>query len=146
MHITATWFPLWHHLLSFVILVILVNLEIRDALSWSYFFLLHSATTSVSWVLVFQVWLVVYIWSTILVLWDRSHVLSQAEVSNKYYDRSQGKLKRGMSDDDVTIRPWLPFKKMGDLFVLNSYIDIKMLRIYLSPQIYHHHQHFWCKI
>ena len=43
----------------------------------------------------------------------------------------------------------IPSKKIGDIFVLNSYIDklyIKMLGIYLSPQIYHHHQHFWCKI
>jgi hypothetical protein len=35
-----------------------------------------------------------------------------------------------MSDDDVTVMPWLPLKKIGDLFVLNSYIDklyIKML-------------------
>ena len=36
-----------------------------------------------------------------------------------------------MSDDDVTVLPWLLFKKkFGDLFVLNSYIDrlyIKML-------------------
>ena len=77
MHITATWFPLWHRLLSFVILVILVNLEIRDALSWSYFFLLHSATTSVSWVLVFQVWLVGgLVYDSCVVI---TYVLSQAD-------------------------------------------------------------------
>ena len=27
------------------------------------------------------------------------------------YDEKQGKLKRGMSDDDVTVMPWLPFNK-----------------------------------
>jgi hypothetical protein len=46
-------------------------------------------------------------------------------------------------DNDVRAQPWLPFKKIGDLFVLNSYIGksyIKMLGIYLSPQIYHHHK------
>ena len=30
----------------------------------------------------------------------------------------QEKLKRGISDDDVRVRPWLPFKKKGDLIVL----------------------------
>ena len=50
-----------------------------------------------------------------------------------YLGKKQGKLKWGMSDDDVTVRPWLPFKKkIADLFVLNSYIDK------CSEFIYHH--------
>ena len=79
----------------------------------------------------------------------RNYELGLLILNTYLYSLGQGELKQGMSDDDVAVRPWLPLKKIGDLFVLNNYIDklySKMLWIYLSPQIYHHHQHFWCKI
>ena len=53
----------------------------------------------------------------------RNYELGLLILNTYLYSLGQGKLKQGMSDDDVVVRPWLPLKKIGDLFVLNNYID-----------------------
>ena len=42
---------------------------------------------------------------------EKTLISSFVSIQTFSYSRQQGKLKRGMSDDDVTVRPWLPFKK-----------------------------------
>ena len=59
-----------------------------------------------------------------------------------------GILDKGWAANRRYVRPWLPRKKNGDLFVLKSYIDklyIKMLGFSKEIDWYQHHQQFLFK-
>ena len=56
-----------------------------------------------------------------------------------FMEHRQGKLKRGMSNNDVTVHPWLPFKKNGWYF---CYEQLHRQIIHQNARIFFYRHYF----